>query len=80
MQQSGGNPSTVVLEFPEAKTHLSSAYPAVGPDVKNAGAEFVNLPWDKAHVDGNLVSGPAWTAHVDWLTKFLKVLGTRIEP
>ena len=31
-------------------------------------------------VDGNLVTAPAWPAHPEWLAKFLKVLGTRIEP
>ena len=57
-----------------------SAYPAVGPDVKIAGGKFVDIPPDKAHVDGNLVSAPAWPAHPEWLAKFLKVLGTKIEP
>jgi protease I len=57
-----------------------SAYPAVGPDVKRAGGEYINLPVDKAHVDGNLVTAPAWPAHPEWLAKFLKVLGTKIEP
>ena len=57
-----------------------SAYPAVGPDVKTAGGKFVDIPVDKAHVDGNLVSAPAWPAHPEWLAKFLKVLGTKIEP
>ncbi len=57
-----------------------SAYPAVAPDVKNAGGEFVDIPVDKAHVDGNLVTAPAWPAHPDWLAKFLKVLETKIEP
>jgi protease I len=56
-----------------------SAYPAVGPDVINAGGTWVDIPVDKAHVDGNLVSAPAWPAHPDWLAKFLKVLGTKIE-
>ncbi len=35
---------------------------------------------DQAHVDGNLVTAPAWPAHPEWLAKFLKVLGSRIEP
>ncbi len=56
-----------------------SAYPAVGPDVKEAGGEFVDIPVDKAHRDGNLVTAPAWPAHPDWLAKFLEVLGTKIE-
>ena len=57
-----------------------SAYPAVGPDVRIAGGKFVDLPVDQAHVDGNLVTAPAWPAHPEWLAKFLKVLGTKIEP
>lgn len=55
-----------------------SAYPAVGPEVKNAGAEYVNIPVDKAVVDGNLVTAPAWPAHPEWLSKFLTVLGIKI--
>jgi len=57
-----------------------SAYPAVGPDVTRAGGTYVSLPSNKAHVDGNLVTAPAWPAHPEWLAKFLQVLGTKIEP
>jgi len=57
-----------------------SAYPAVGPDVKIAGGKYIDIPVDQAHVDGNLVTAPAWPAHPEWLAKFLKVLGTKIEP
>ncbi|MEA3339091.1 MAG: DJ-1/PfpI family protein [Chloroflexota bacterium] len=57
-----------------------TAYPAVGPDVKNAGAKYMETPIDQAHVDGNLVTAPAWPAHPEWLSKFLEVLGTKIEP
>lgn len=56
-----------------------SAYPACGPEVTAAGGNFADIPVDQAHVDGNLVTAPAWPAHPDWLAKFLKVLGTRIE-
>ena len=56
-----------------------SAYPAVGPDVNCAGGTWVDVGFDKAHVDGVLVSAAAWPAHPDWLAKFLQVLGTRIE-
>jgi protease I len=56
-----------------------SAYPAVGPDVKIAGGKYMEISLDKAHVDGNLVTAPAWPAHPEWLAEFLKVLGTRIE-
>ena len=57
-----------------------SAYPAVGPDVTRAGGQYVDIPVDQAHVDGNLVTAPAWPAHPAWLAKFLEVLGTKIEP
>jgi protease I len=55
-----------------------SAYPAVGPEVNLAGGKFVDIPIDQAHVDGNLVTAPAWPAHPEWLAKFLQVLGTKI--
>jgi len=57
-----------------------SAYPAVGPDVTRAGGKDVDIAVDQAHVDGNLVTAPAWPAHPDWLAKFLQVMGTKIEP
>lgn len=56
-----------------------TAYPAVGPAVTTAGGTFVSIPVDQAHVDGNLVTAPAWPAHPVWLAKFLEVLGTKIE-
>ncbi|MDD2734891.1 MAG: DJ-1/PfpI family protein [Desulfuromonadaceae bacterium] len=57
-----------------------SAYPAVGPDVTRAGGTYMDILMDKAHVDGMLVTAPAWPAHPDWLAKFLKLMGTKIEP
>lgn len=57
-----------------------SAYPAVGPEVELAGGTYVAVEMTGAHVDGNLVSAPAWPAHPAWIGEFLKVLGTRIEP
>jgi len=51
-----------------------TAYPAVSPEVKSAGGKWIDTPIDKAHVDGNLVTAPAWPAHHDWLAKFLKLL------
>lgn len=57
-----------------------SAYPAVGPDVNRAGGKYVEIPLDAAHVDGKLVTTPAWPAHPAWLAKFLEVLGTKIQP
>jgi len=57
-----------------------SAYPAVGPDVTRAGGKYMDIGIDQAHVDGNLVTAPAWPAHPAWLAKFLNVLGTKIHP
>ncbi|MCY1293224.1 General stress protein 18 [compost metagenome] len=56
-----------------------SAYPACGPEVRLAGGEYVDIPVDAAHVEGNLITAPAWPAHPAWLAKFLGVLGTKIE-
>lgn len=58
----------------------ASAYPAVGPDVTRAGGTWMDVGFDKAYVDGVLVTAAAWPAHPDWLAKFLEVLGTKIEP
>jgi protease I len=62
------------------KGRSCSAYPAVGPEVRNAGGNYQEVPLDKAYVDSNLVTAPAWPAHPDWLAKFLQLLGTKIEP
>lgn len=59
-----------------------SAYPAVQPEVTLSGGRFIPPAdaFDNAHVDGNLVTAPAWPAHPAWMQSFLKVLGSRIEP
>jgi protease I len=56
-----------------------SAYPACGPEVALAGAEYADIAVDKAIVDGNFVTAPAWPANAEWLAKFLGVLGTKIS-
>jgi len=56
-----------------------SCYPAVAPDVTRSGGTFADIGMTEAAVDGNLVSAPAWPAHPAWLSKFLMVLGTRVE-
>ena len=55
-----------------------SAYPAVGPEVKLAGATYAEIGIDEAVTDGNLVTAPAWPAHPAWLAQFFEVLGTRV--
>lgn len=56
-----------------------SAYPACAPEVRLAGGQYADIDVTKAHVDGNLVTAPAWPAHPAWLAAFLEVLGTKIE-
>lgn len=56
-----------------------TGYPAVAPEITQAGGTFVDVAMNEAVVDGNLVSGPAWPAIPAWLAKFLVLLGTRIE-
>ncbi len=51
-----------------------TAYPACGPDVTFAGGNYVEVAIDAAHVEGNLVTAPAWPAHPAWLAEFLKLL------
>lgn len=59
-----------------------TAYPAVKPDIEKAGATWadVNETFSNAVVDANLVTGPAWPAHPEWIRKFLGLLGSTIEP
>ncbi len=61
------------------KGRRCSCYPAVAPDVSAAGGTYVEVPIDKACVDGNLVTAPAWPAHPAWLSSFLTILGTKLE-
>jgi protease I len=56
-----------------------SAYPACAPDVELAGGTYVPVEMTEAVVDGNLVTGPAWPAHPQWLGKFLPVLETYLS-
>jgi protease I len=56
-----------------------SAYPACSPEVALAGAEYADVAVDKAIVDRNFVTAPAWPANAEWLAKFLGVLGTQIS-
>jgi protease I len=59
------------------KGRRCTAYPACGPEVTLAGAEYVATAIDAAHVDGHLVTAPAWPAHPAFCREFLKQLGVR---
>ena len=56
-----------------------SAYPACSPEIKLAGGTYVAVAMDAAHVEGNLVTAPAWPAHPAWLAKFVEKLGAKIQ-
>ena len=83
-----GKPIAAVCHGPQVlvsagilKGRTATAYPAVQPDVVDAGATWGGCSpgVDNAVTDGNLVTAPAWPAHPAWLAAFLKVLGTKIE-
>jgi protease I len=52
----------------------TAAYPALEPDVRSAGAEFVD---GAAVVDGVMVSARAWPDHADWMREFMSLLAER---
>jgi protease I len=62
------------------KNRSLTAYPAVRPEILAVGGKWVapSDGFDNAHIDGNLVTAPAWPAHPAWIRSFLKVLGTPI--
>jgi protease I len=82
----GNKPVAAICHAPQVlaaagvlKGRKCSSYPATSPDVTLAGGTYVDVGMADAVVDGNLVTGPAWSALHSWLAKFLAVLGTKIE-
>jgi protease I len=59
---------------PVLKGRTCSAYPACAPEVRLSGGHYADIGIDQAHVDGNLVTAPAWPAHPQWLAKFAELL------
>jgi len=58
-----------------------TAYPTLKPDIEKVGGKWVEAGEDFSCVcvDGNLVTAPAWTAHPEFIRKFLELLGTEIK-
>jgi protease I len=52
----------------------SAAYPALEPDVKAAGGQFVD---GGGVVDGVMVSARAWPDHPSWMREFVRILRER---
>ena len=60
------------------KGRKATAYPAVGPDITLAGGTYIAVDSDKAVVDGNLVTSPAWPGDAAIVAEFVKLMGTII--
>lgn len=60
------------------KGKKATAYPAVGPDITLAGGTYVEIEADKAVVDGNLVTSPAWPGDSAIVAEFVKLMGAKI--
>lgn len=52
----------------------TAAYPALEPDIRAAGAEFVD---EGGVVDGVMVSARAWPDHPTWMREFVRILRER---
>lgn len=57
------------------KGRTCTAYPACSTEVRLAGGTFEETAVDAAHVEGNLVTAPAWPAHPAFCREFLNLLG-----
>jgi protease I len=53
------------------KGRRTAAYPALEPDVRAGGAEFVN---SDAVIDEQMVSARAWPDHPAWMRAFMRIL------
>lgn len=60
------------------KGRTLTAYPAIGPDITVAGGIYKEIDVDKAVLDGNLVTSPAWPGHPAILKEFYVMLGISI--
>ena len=62
------------------KGHTCTCYPAVRPDMLDAGATWAdaNATMSNAVVHEHLVTAPAWPAHPEWIAAFAKLMGTVI--
>ncbi|KAJ2079329.1 hypothetical protein H4R24_003861 [Coemansia sp. RSA 988] len=63
------------------KGRSCSAFPMCKLDVIAGGGEYVHFEAESinVHVDGNLVSAPAYPAIGVWLREFIKLLGVKVS-
>lgn len=79
-RQRGRERQPVKFHLPTAPSFIALklfSLKAVGPEVTAAGGEFVSVGPEEAVTDGNLLTGPAWTAHVEWLRQSSPCLEVR---
>jgi protease I len=53
------------------KGRRTAAYPALEPDIKAAGATFVDA---EVVIDGTMISARAWPDHPAWMREFIRLL------
>lgn len=58
------------------KNRTCSSYPACRFEITQSGGNYAEPSpgMDSVHVDGNLVTAPAWPAHPAWIREFAKLL------
>ncbi len=78
-----GKPIAAICHGPQLLTAADvirgkkiSAYPACKPEITAAGADYADLELSGAVTDGNFVTAPAWTAHVEWLKQFIALMNS----
>jgi len=59
-----------------ARGKMITCYPELEPDIRAAGAEFVNRD---VVVDGPLVTVRGWPDNGPWMREFVKLLKTRVQ-
>ncbi len=55
-----------------------TGYPALEPEMRMAGANFIQAAPEDAVVDDNLVTSPAWPGHPALLRDFISLLGVSV--
>lgn len=61
------------------KGRSATAYPSVKPEIIAAGGRWIDAAptMDNVHVDGHLITGPAWPGIHNWVRATLEQLGIR---
>ncbi|MEI2387204.1 DJ-1/PfpI family protein [Breoghania sp. JC706] len=55
-----------------------TAYPAVAPEIRAVGGDFVAVEPEETVIDGNLVTAPAWPGHPGLLRAFVRLVDPQI--